>query len=76
MLKRELVQKSAYSLYRERCQQRCWLERIYILKEGVGFLEDSLIFDNDVIAGLGVGDHELYILRNYRPIIATDRETL
>ena len=76
MSKRALVQISAYSLYRERCQRQCWLEGIYILKESFGFLEDSLIFDNDVIAGLGVRDHELNILRNYRPIIATDRETL
>jgi len=52
------------------------LKGIYILKESVGFLEDSLIFDNDIIAGLGVRDHELYILCNYGPIISTDREIL
>ena len=76
MSKRALVQISAYSLYRELCQRQCWLEGIYILKESVGFLEDSLIFDNDIIAGLGVRDHELYILCNYGPIISTDREIL
>jgi len=78
MSKRALVRKSAYSFYRERCQQQpeYWLEGIYILKESFGFLEDSLIFDNDVIASLGIRNHELYILRKYGPIIATDRETL
>jgi len=34
------------------------------LNESVGFLEDGLTFDDNVIAGLGVRDNELYILHN------------
>jgi hypothetical protein len=33
-----------------------------VLKEGTGFFEDGLIFNDDVVTGLWVRYHKLYIL--------------
>lgn len=43
-------------------QRWCRLEGANVHKEGLGFFKDGLIFEDDVIAGLGVRDYKLDIL--------------
>ena len=65
MLKGALVQRFADSFYTQGMVTIAVpVDAEDILKECVGFLEDGLIFDDDIIAGFGVRDHQLYILRH------------
>ena len=69
MLKKALVRIPAYVFYMQGMVTVTIpvprLGAVDILNESFGFLEDGLIFDDNVIAGLGVRDHELYILRHW-----------